>query len=62
LPVTERLEGSIAAGVLSIARGAHILRVHDVRAMRRAADMADAILFGKPGSAADGEKRKEHAG
>ena len=62
LPVTERLEGSIAAGVLSIARGAHILRVHDVRAMKRAADMADAILFGKPGSAADGEKRKEHAG
>jgi len=62
LPVTERLEGSIAAGVLSIARGAHILRVHDVRAMRRAADMADAILFGKLGSAADGEKRKEHAG
>jgi dihydropteroate synthase len=40
----DRLEGSLAAGVLCIARGAHILRVHDVRAARRAADMADAIL------------------
>ncbi len=40
----ERLEGSLAAGVLSVARGAHILRVHDVRSTRRAADMADAIL------------------
>ncbi len=40
----DRLEGSLAAGVLCVARGAHILRVHDVRATRRAADMADAIL------------------
>jgi len=62
LPVTERLEGSIAAGVLSIARGAHILRVHDVRAMRRAADMADAILGGNPGNGAAGQKTEEHAG
>jgi dihydropteroate synthase len=44
LPVEERLEASLAAGVLGIARGAHILRVHDVKAMRRAADMADAVL------------------
>jgi dihydropteroate synthase len=62
LPVAERLEGSIAAGVLSIARGAHILRVHDVRAMRRAADMADAILSGKTGDEAGGDKGKGHAG
>jgi dihydropteroate synthase len=40
----ERLEGSLAAGVLCVARGAHILRVHDVRATRRAVDMADAVL------------------
>jgi dihydropteroate synthase len=40
----DRLEGSLAAAVLSVARGAHILRVHDVRSTRRAADMADAIL------------------
>lgn len=44
VPVEDRLEGGIAAGVLCIVRGAHILRVHDVKAMRRAADMADAIL------------------
>ncbi len=44
LPVEERLEASLAAGVLGIVRGAHILRAHDVKAMRRAADMADAIL------------------
>jgi len=62
LPVTERLEGSIAAGVLSISRGAHILRVHDVRVMRRAADMTDAILGGNPHNAAAGQKREEHAG
>ncbi len=40
----DRLEGSLAAEVLCIAQGAHILRVHDVRSARRAADMADAIL------------------
>ncbi len=40
----DRLEGSLAAGVICVARGAHILRVHDVRPTRRAADMADAIL------------------
>jgi len=62
LPVNERLEGSIAAGVLSIARGAHILRVHDVRAMRRAADMADAILSGKIREETGANKGQEHAG
>jgi dihydropteroate synthase len=50
LPPAERLEGTIAAGVISIVRGAHILRVHDVREGRRAADSADAILAA-PGDA-----------
>ena len=40
----ERLEGSLAAQTLAIANGAHILRVHDVQAARRAAEVADAIL------------------
>lgn len=62
LPVAERLEGSIAAGVLSIARGAHILRVHEVRAMRRAADMADAILSGKIRNETSENKGQGHAG
>ena len=39
----DRLEGSIAAAVMAVARGAHILRVHDVRAVRRAAQVAEAI-------------------
>jgi dihydropteroate synthase len=32
----DRLEGSIAAGMWSLSKGAHGLRVHDVRATRRA--------------------------
>lgn len=43
LPPQERLEGSLAAAVLGIARGADILRVHDVKATVRAARMADAL-------------------
>ncbi|MBN1273423.1 MAG: dihydropteroate synthase [Candidatus Aminicenantes bacterium] len=48
LPPKERLEGTIASAVLCIARGAHILRVHDVIAVRRAALVADAIINRKP--------------
>ncbi len=44
LPVDQRLEGSLAAGVLGISRGADILRVHDVRETVRAARLADAVL------------------
>jgi dihydropteroate synthase len=43
LPAGERLEGTAAAVALSIAGGADIVRVHDVRAMVRVARMADAI-------------------
>ncbi|MEZ4661943.1 MAG: dihydropteroate synthase [Caldilineaceae bacterium] len=49
LEATERVEGTIATCIMAIARGAAILRVHDVRAVSRAARMADAIL-GKHGS------------
>jgi dihydropteroate synthase len=41
----ERVEGTAAAVALSVANGAHILRVHDVKAMRRVADMAWALLI-----------------
>jgi dihydropteroate synthase len=51
----DRLEGSLAACVICVARGAHILRVHDVRPTRRAADMADAILA----QGASGRSREE---
>ncbi len=44
LPPDQRLEGTLAACVIGIQRGADILRVHDVEAVARAARMADAIL------------------
>jgi dihydropteroate synthase len=43
----DRLEGTIAASVMALAEGAHILRVHDVKAVKRAARVADAILAGE---------------
>jgi len=46
LPAQERVEGTLAVCVSAIERGAHILRVHDVRAVSRAARMADAVLHG----------------
>jgi len=40
LPVTERLEGTIAANTAAILGGASIIRVHDVKEGRRTADVA----------------------
>ena len=50
LPPEERLEGTLAACVIGITRGADILRVHDVKAVARAARMTDAILQAKVNS------------
>lgn len=44
LPPEERLEGTIAASVIAILNGAAVVRVHDVRAAKRAALIADAVL------------------
>lgn len=44
LPPAERLEGTLAAAVLCAERGADIVRVHDVQAVRRALDFTDAIV------------------
>jgi dihydropteroate synthase len=41
--VADRLEGTLALVTLSIAAGADMVRVHDVRAMTRAARMTDAL-------------------
>lgn len=46
LPVTERLEGTLATLALAIAQGADMVRVHDVRASVRCCRMADAIVRG----------------
>ncbi len=40
LPVTERLEGTLAACAVAVARGADAVRVHDVAPVRRAVDLA----------------------
>ena len=42
-PAAERLSGSLAAMVISIMKGAHLVRVHDVRESVEAARVADAI-------------------
>jgi len=44
LPASERLEGTIASAILSIVNGAHILRVHDVAAVKKAVIVAEAII------------------
>jgi len=46
LPVDERVEGTAACVALSIAGGADIVRVHDVREMVRVARMSDAVVRG----------------
>ena len=44
LTAAESLEGSLAAAVLSVAGGAHMLRVHDVAETARAVRLAEAIV------------------
>jgi len=42
--VEDRLAGTIAAVCASIVKGAHIVRVHDVRAVKQASLLTDAII------------------
>lgn len=44
LPPDQRIEGTAAAVAIGIARGANIVRVHDVEIMARVAKMTDAIV------------------
>jgi dihydropteroate synthase/2-amino-4-hydroxy-6-hydroxymethyldihydropteridine diphosphokinase len=44
LPPDQRVEGTAAAVAIGIARGADIVRVHDVEAMARVAQMTDAVV------------------
>ena len=46
LPVEDRVEGTAATVALSIAGGADIVRVHDVKEMARVARMTDAVVRG----------------
>jgi dihydropteroate synthase len=44
LPPEERLEGTAATVAIGIARGADMVRVHDVKQIVRLARMTDAII------------------
>jgi dihydropteroate synthase len=44
IPADQRVIGSVAAAVIAILKGAHIIRVHDVRETVEAAALVDAIL------------------
>jgi len=48
-PVDRRLEGTLAAAAIAVFGGAHVIRVHDVAAARRAALVAAAIRDGSTG-------------
>jgi dihydropteroate synthase len=47
LPADQRVEGTAATVAIGIARGADIVRVHDVKEMARVAKMTDAIIRNK---------------
>lgn len=55
---SDREEGTAAAVAIGIARGANIIRVHDVKAMARIARMTDAILR----APADGDAKADPDG
>lgn len=46
LPVEERVEGTAATVALGVVKGCHMVRVHDVKEMKRVAKMMDAMLKG----------------
>ena len=46
LPVTERVEGTIATTVLGVMKGCSFVRVHDIKENLRAVRMTEAILYG----------------
>ncbi len=46
LPVEDRLEGTLASTVAAVLGGARLVRVHDVKAVRRAVEICDAIRTG----------------
>lgn len=55
LEAQDRLEGTIAAAIVSVLRGASLLRVHDIQAVKRAIAVAEAILSqGAAGRSAEG--------
>jgi len=52
LEIDERREASLAAAAIGIARGARIVRAHDVRGTRRVADVLAAVMSAGHGTSA----------
>ena len=48
LPPEERLEGSLAAAVWAVIKGAKIIRTHDICATRRSVRLVEAIANVQP--------------
>lgn len=46
LPVTERVEGTIATTVIGVMKGCSFVRVHDIKENLRAVRMTEAIIYG----------------
>jgi dihydropteroate synthase len=49
VPAGDRIWGTAASVAASVVFGAHIVRVHDVAAMRQVVEMTDAIVAERPG-------------
>lgn len=60
LPLDQRLEGTAAAIAVGIARGADIVRVHDVEYMARVAKMTDALVRRKSSGRSPAPKEDTH--
>jgi dihydropteroate synthase len=56
----DRLEGTVAAAVVSLLHGASILRIHDLKAVKRAVTVAESILSQGAANLAWERSRKAH--
>lgn len=56
LPVGDVVEGTAATVAFGIAQGCQIVRVHDVKQIKRTVDMCDAMLYASP----DTRRVREH--
>lgn len=60
--VSERLEGTIASVIISVMHGADIVRVHDVKEVKRAVEIADAIKYSQKSEGLKSKSRIEKSG
>ena len=60
MPPDDRIEGTIASAIISMMRGAHILRVHDVASIKKALLVAEAILENETNTITLKEKKESY--